>query len=148
MEFVRHRKFSFLQESTRYCRYSAGKFNSELTFIIPCWMNLEEGSYNNGKYYNSIATPYLVKGTAEETFLLKLVGDELDYFKLLEKGWKPEQARAILPNALKTELYMCGFAEDWINFFSLRNDKQHAHPQAYELAHPLYEEFIYRNYIK
>ena len=117
MEFVRHRKFSFLQESTRYCRYSSDKFNNELTFIIPCWMNLEEGSYNNGKYYNPIATPHLVKGTTEEIFLLKLVGDELDYFELLEKGWKPQQARAVLPNALKTELYMCGFAEDWEKFF-------------------------------
>ena len=110
-------------------------------------MNLEEGSYNNGKYYNPIATPYLVKGTTEEIFLLKLVGDELDYFELLEKGWKPQQARAVLPNALKTELYMCGFAEDWKYFCRLRDDKQHAHPQAYELAHPLHEEFIKRNYV-
>ena len=146
-EFTRHRKFSFMAESTRYCNYSQDKFNNEITYIIPCWMNLEEGSYNNGKYYNSIATPYLVKGTTEEIFLLKLVGDELDYFELLEKGWKPEQARAILPNALKTELYMCGFVEDWEHFFMLRDDKQHAHPQAYELAHPLHEEFIKRKYI-
>lgn len=110
-------------------------------------MNLEEGSYNNGKYYNPIAIPYLVKGTTEEIFLLKLVGDELDYFELLEKGWKPEQARAVLPLALKTELYMCGFLSDWENFWKLRDDKQHAHPQAYELAHPLHEEFIKKGYI-
>lgn len=146
-EFVRHRTFSFLQESTRYCNYSKDRFGNEITYIIPCWMNLEEGSYNNGKYYNPIATPYLVKGTTEKIFLLKLVGDELDYFELLEKGWKPEQARAVLPLALKTELYMCGFVEDWINFFKLRDDKQHAHPQAYELAHPLHEEFIKKGYI-
>ena len=146
-EFVRHRVMSFAQESTRYCNYSKDKFNNEITYIIPCWMNLEEGSYNNGKYYNPIATPYLVKGTTEEIFLLKLVGDELDYFELLEKGWKPQQARAVLPNALKTELYMCGFAEDWKYFCRLRDDKQHAHPQAYELAHPLHEEFIRRNYV-
>ena len=114
-------------------------------------MNLEEGSYNNGKYYNPIATPYLVKGTTEEIFLLKLVGDELDYFELLEKGWKPEQARAILPNSLKTELYMCGFAEDWKNFFSLRVkklSKGNPHPQADELASPLYDKFIEFGYIK
>lgn len=146
-EFVRHRTFSLLQESTRYCNYSKDKFNNEITYIIPCWMNLEEGSYNNGKYYNPIATPYLVKGTTEKIFLLKLVGDELDYFELLERGWKPEQARAVLPLALKTELYMCGFVSDWINFCRLRDDKQHAHPQAYELAHPLHEEFIKKGYI-
>ena len=149
-EFTRHRKFSFMAESTRYCNYSKGKFNNQLTFIIPCWMNLEEGSYNNGKYYNPIATPYLVKGTTEEIFLLKLVGDELDYFELLEKGWKAEQARDVLPLSLKTELYMCGFAEDWKNFFKLRSKKYgvgNPHPQADELATPLYEEFIKRGYI-
>ena len=150
-EFTRHRRFSFMAESTRYCNYSKDKFNNELTFIIPCWMNLEEGSYNNGKCYNSIATPYLIKGTTEEIFLLKLVGDELDYFELLEKGWKPEQARAILPNSLKTELYMCGFESDWKHFFSLRVkklSKGNPHPQADELASPLYDKFIEFGYIK
>lgn len=145
-EFVRHRVFSFAQESTRYCNYSKDKFGNEITCIIPCWMNLEEGSYNDGKYYNSIATPYLVKGTAEERFLLKLVGDELDYFELLEKGWKPQEARAILPNSLKTELVMTGFTSDWKHFFKLR-DAGSAHPQAKELAKPLHEEFIKRGYI-
>lgn len=145
-EFTRHRKFSFMAESTRYCNYSQDKFNNEITYIIPCWMNLEEGSYNNGKYYNPIATPYLVKGTTEEIFLLKLVGDELDYFELLEKGWKPQQARAVLPSALKTELYMCGFVEDWKKFFELRC-AANAHPQARELAIPLHEEFKNKNYI-
>ena len=148
-EFTRHRKFSFMAESTRYCNYSKGKFNNEITYIIPCWMNLEEGSYNNGKYYNPIATPYLVKGTTEEIFLLKLVGDELDYFELLEKGWKPQQARAVLPNALKTELYMCGFTSDWKHFFDLRarGTTGAPHPQAKELAEPLMKEFIARKYI-
>ena len=42
---------------------------------------------------------------------------------------------------------MCGYAEDWKHFFELRDDKQHAHPQAYELAHPLHEEFIKRGYV-
>ena len=41
-EFVRHRVFSFAQESTRYCNYSKAKFNSELTFIIPCWFKWDE----------------------------------------------------------------------------------------------------------
>ena len=80
-------------------------------------------------------------------FLKSLSDSEEIYFKLLEQGWKPQQARAILPNALKTELYMCGFAEDWKHFCRLRDDKQHAHPQAYELAHPLHEEFIKRGYL-
>ena len=150
-EFVRHRVFSFAQESTRYCNYSKDKFNNEITYIIPCWMNLEEGSYNNGKYYNTIAIPYLVKGTTEEIFLLKLVGDELDYFDLLEKGWTPQQARQVLPNALKTELVMTGFISDWQNFFSLRTsiiaETGKPHPDASFLADSLYREFKNRHFI-
>ena len=61
--------------------------------------------------------------------------------------WTPQQARAVLPNALKTELVMTGFVSDWKHFFGLR-DNNSAHPQAQELAHPLHEEFIKRRYLK
>ena len=127
-EIVRHRKFSFLQESSRYCLYSSNKFNNELTFIKPCWLN--EVSHNE-----------------QAEFINSLIHAENTYINLTKKGWKAEQARNILPLSLKTELYMCGFAEDWKKFFELRDDKQHVHPQAYELAHPLHEEFIKRGYI-
>lgn len=146
-EFVRHRVFSFAQESTRYCNYSKDKFGKECTFIIPSWLDLPEGSYSKGKVYTDLATPYLIKGTPEELLLLKLVGDELDYFDLLDKGWIAQQARAVLPNSLKTELIMTGTIEQWEGFFKLRDAKD-AHPQARELAQPLHEEFIKRGYIK
>lgn len=141
-EFTRHRKFSFMAESTRYCNYSKDKFNNELTFIIPSWINIEEGNVT----LDSFGCP--VKPN-EETydFLSGLGSTEKSYFRLINKGLKPQQARQVLPNALKTELYMCGFAEDWKHFFELRDDKQHAHPQAYELAHPLHKEFIKRGYV-
>lgn len=146
-EFVRHRVFSFAQESTRYCNYSKDKFGKECTFIIPSWLDLPEGSYSKGKVYTDLATLYLIKGTPEELLLLKLVGDELDYFDLLDKGWIAQQARAVLPNSLKTELIMTGTIEQWEGFFKLRDAKD-AHPQARELAQPLHEEFIKRGYIK
>lgn len=146
-EFVRHRVFSFAQESTRYCNYSKDKFGKECTFIIPSWLDLPEGSYSKGRVYTDLATPYLVKGTPEELLLLKLVGDELDYFDLLDKGWIAQQARAVLPNSLKTELIMTGTIDQWEGFFKLRDAKD-AHPQARELAQPLHEEFIKRGYIK
>lgn len=129
-EFTRHRKFSFMAESTRYCNYSKDKFGNELTFIKPCW--LTGGMKSNLTYLEW------------ETTLQEI---EKSYLILIKNGWKAEEARSILPLSLKTELYMCGFVNDWINFFTLRNDKQHAHPQAYELAHPLHEEFIKRKYI-
>lgn len=146
-EFVRHRVFSFAQESTRYCNYSKDKFGKECTFIIPSWLDLPEGSYSKGKVYTDLATPYLIKGTPEELLLLKLVGDELDYFDLLDKGWIAQQARAVLPNSLKTELIMTGTIEQWEGFFKLRDAKD-AHPQARELAAPLHEEFIRRGLLQ
>ena len=140
-EFVRHRKFSFLQESTRYCRYSSDKFNGELTFIQPCWLN-EEMLKLYGPYHTVVRDK-----SSESIFIANLNNAERDYIDLVKSGWKAEQARDVLPLSLKTELYMCGYAEDWKHFCKLRDDKQHAHPQAYELAHPLHEEFIKRGYV-
>ena len=162
-EFTRHRKFSFMAESTRYCNYSKDKFNNELTFIIPEWLDIEEGHHkydcsfvdqkwmgpnNTEVSYQWLDTNGLVwyPDTDEHLFLKSLSDSEEIYFKLLEQGWKPQQARAVLPSALKTELYMCGFAEDWKKFFELRC-ASNAHPQARELAIPLYEEFKNKNYI-
>lgn len=76
-----------------------------------------------------------------------LYDTETRYLRLLENGWTPQQARAVLPNSLKTELVMTGTIEQWKGFFKLR-DAGSAHPQAYELAHPLHEEFIKRGWIK
>ena len=141
MEFVRHRKFSFLQESTRYCNYSNNKFDNELTFIIPCWFQWEEQIIHQGDFEKS--------GSGSEDsklFIDLLLHSEHCYLSLLKEGWRPEQARSVLPLALKTELYMCGFAEDWEKFFKLRT-ASNAHPQARELAIPLRDEFIKRHLI-
>lgn len=155
-EFVRHRVFSFAQESTRYCNYSKDKFGNECTFIIPSWLDLNEGVY---QYDGQSVVINLPQGGWIEydmgktyTFLRSLSITEENYFQLLnndyEETWIAQQARAVLPNSLKTELIMTGTIEQWEGFFKLRDDKQHAHPQAYELAHPLHEEFIKRGYLK
>ena len=141
-ELVRHRVFSFAQESTRYCNYSKDKFGNEITFIEPCW--LDSYNYNGNTYGNC--------------FLTALEAAEASYFDLLKKWddkipdkryktgfrnnpWTPQQARAILPNSLKTELVMTGFISDWKHFFELRT-AQNAHPQMRELAIPLKEMMI------
>ena len=139
-EFTRHRKFSFIAESTRYCNYSKDKFDNELTYIKPCWLDDEKLALFDS--YHTVARDK----SSESIFIANLNNAERDYLDLIKSGWKPEQARGVLPLALKTELYMCGFLSDWENFFILRDDKQHAHPQAYELAHSLHEEFINRKY--
>lgn len=124
-EFVRHRVFSFAQESTRYCNYSKDKFGNEITYIQPCWeMQKDE----------------------EELFLLQLEQAQNSYNALISSGWKAQEARAILPNSLKTELVMTGFISDWKHFFELRCAGA-AHPQARELAISLKEEFLTKGYI-
>lgn len=142
-EFVRHRVFSFAQESTRYCNYSKDKFGNELTFIIPSWMDSNEQSINTKQGFG------LKPGEELFAFLGK---SERHYFKLLELGWTPQQARQVLPNALKTELVMTGFVSDWQHFFRLRTsiiaETGKPHPDASALAGPLYKEFINRNYLK
>lgn len=125
-EFVRHRVFSFAQESTRYVNYSKDKFGHEITYIQPCWeMQKDE----------------------EELFLLQLEQAQNAYNALISSGWKPQQARAILPNALKTELVMTGFESDWKHFFELRCDTA-AHPDARKLALELYNKLYNKEYGK
>lgn len=133
-EFVRHRVFSFAQESTRYCNYSKDKFGNECTFIIPSWLGIPEGNY--------LPDNYLQYGQ----YIWALRVAEQSYFDLLKTKWIAQQARAVLPNSLKTELIMTGTLEQWEGFFKLRDAKD-AHPQARELAQPLHEEFIKRGLI-
>lgn len=128
-EFVRHRVFSFAQESTRYCNYSKDKFGNELTFIKPSWSYFKNISYEDAGYFD---------GDVFESSLKKA---ESYYFKLIEKGWKPQQARQVLPNATKTELVMTGFESDWEGFFKLRCSGA-AHPDAKKLADELRELMV------
>ena len=149
-EFVRHRVMSFAQESTRYCNYSKDKFGNELTFIEPCW--LEDYNYKDNTY-NQLFIDSLRFAEAHYLDLLKKWDDKIPD-KRYKTGfrnnpWTPQQARAVLPNALKTELVVTGFVSDWNHFFDLRarGTTGAPHPQAKELAEPLMKEFIARKYI-
>ena len=143
MEFVRHRVMSFAQESTRYCNYSKDKFGNELTFIQPCWLD-DERLKLYGPYHTVIRDK-----SPESIFIANLNNAERDYLDLIGLGWKPQEARAALPNSLKTELVVTGFTSDWNHFFDLRarGTTGAPHPQAKELAEPLMKEFITRKYI-
>lgn len=132
-EFVRHRSMSLLQESSRYCNYSHGKFGKQCTYIIPVWLEseLKEGVYDDISDIDNQVT---------RNFLFSLSDSEEYYFDLLRDGWQPQQARQVLPNALKTELMMCGFESDWNYFFDLRCSPA-AHPSARQLAEAIKEDF-------
>ena len=115
-ELVRHRLASYSQESTRYCNYSKGKFGKELTFIRPCFWTDESLQYHLWRSAMS---------TAEGV-----------YMYLLENGAKPEEARSVLPNSLKTEVVMTANLREWRHFFRLRCAPA-AHPQMREIASQL-----------
>jgi thymidylate synthase (FAD) len=119
-EIVRHRIASYCQESTRYCNYAKDGFGNEVTFILPLF--LEENP--NG---------YLVWKDAMEA-------SEKAYFDLLDMGYKPQDARAVLPNSLKTELVMTANLREWRAFFKLRTAPA-AHPQMREVTIPLLDKF-------
>lgn len=146
-EFVRHRVMSFAQESTRYCNYSKDKFGNGLTFIQPSWITLD-------KEIAPINELCLLSGQYDREnpnlrYLASLVDANYAYLLLLNKGWTPQQARAVLPNSLKTELVVTGFTSDWNHFFDIRarGTTGAPHPQAKELAEPLMREFVTRKYI-
>ena len=145
------RVFSFAQESTRYCNYSKDKFDNEITYILPCWMDESQlGSFNPVEIVEQVQNINEFDCTNKELleiyFMECLAKAELNYNSLIRLGWKPQQARAILPNALKTELVMTGFVSDWKHFFELR-DAGSAHPQARELAQPLHKLFIEKQWL-
>ena len=101
-EMVRHRPASYAQESTRYCNYSKDQFGNEITVVKPTgwdeWKDIAKLHYC----------------TAVESC-------EREYFNLIHMGLTPQQARAVLPNTLKTEIIMTACAGELEHFFDLRS---------------------------
>lgn len=118
-EIVRHRIASYSQESTRYCNYSKGKFESQITVIEPFFLKGKD-SY---KIWEDAC-----------------LESEKYYFKLLESSCSPQEARSILPNSLKTEIVVTYNLREWRHFFRLRCSSK-AHPQMRQVAIPLLKLF-------
>ncbi|MCD6255299.1 MAG: FAD-dependent thymidylate synthase [Deltaproteobacteria bacterium] len=119
-EIVRHRIASYTQESTRFCNYSKGRFGNEITVIKPCFW--DDGSKE-----------YKIWRDAMENA-------ERAYMELIKLGAKPEEARSVLPNSLKTEIVITMNLREWRHFFKLRTSKR-AHPQMREVATSLLQAF-------
>lgn len=115
-EIVRHRLAAYCQESTRYCNYSQGKHGGEITVIKPHYLNEDtEGWFQ---------------------WRRACIEAEKRYFRLLDFGCSPQEARAVLPNSLKTEVVMTANLREWRHFFRLRTAEA-AHPQMREVTIPL-----------
>jgi thymidylate synthase (FAD) len=118
-ELVRHRLASYSQESTRYANYSKEKFGSEITVIRPFFWATDTRRYK------------LWEKSMQDC--------ENAYLQLLELGAKPQEARSVLPNSLKTEIVMTANLREWRHVFNLRC-AQPAHPQIRESCLPLLDE--------
>lgn len=118
-ELVRHRIASFAQSSTRYCNYSQDKFGNEITVIKPLF--LEEGT------------------EGYKTWLQAMIATENTYFKMLDIGYTPQEARAVLPNSLMTEVVVTASMREWRHIFKLRaaGTTGKPHPQMVEVMLPL-----------
>ena len=134
-ELNRHRCHSISEESTRYCNYSKDKFGNGLTFIIPEWLDLEECNIDDtDKEFIHLPNQYCFDGTlanlvdgdknltVEGEWLVANVRAQIHYLNLLKKGWKPQQAREVLPLSLKTQVVHTAFEDDWKDFIALRSD--------------------------
>lgn len=124
LEFVRHHLTSFAQMSTKYCNYNKDKFEKELTFIKPIF--LEERSDSYEYWENAMADA------------------EIYYLSMLDSGCTPQEARSVLPNSIKTEVVMTANYHEWRDFFWLKAARKTgpAHPQMEELTVPLLKEVV------
>lgn len=122
-ELARHRVVSFAQESTRYCNYGNEKFGRQITVIEPCF--LEKSSFAYGLWAEGVAHA------------------EWAYFALLDDGARPEEARSVLPNSLKTEVVITANLREWRHILKLRTAET-AHPQMLQLMRPLLAELKVR----
>lgn len=126
-ELVRHRIASYSQSSTRYCNYGKGKFGSEITVIEPFFWTecsvLAQEMYAKWKSACQNSERY--------------------YLDLLASGARPQEARSVLPNSLKTEIVVTANVREWRKIFELRTSKE-AHPNIREIMCPTLEEFRVR----
>ena len=130
-EIVRHRLFSYCQESTRYCNYKVGA-----TFVIPCWLDLEPGEFGRCNFH-SIMTMEIED--CEDEWKQAMFLAEIFYENLITNGWSPQQARSVLPNSLKTEIVITGNLREWRHFLKLRLAEA-AHPQMREVAYMIWRD--------
>ena len=119
-EVVRHRVLSFTQESTRYVNYG----NRGMALILP------EELYNS---YDEAKGDLAPDDLRADEWRMRAELLFHWYSEDLARGLRPEIARDILPNLLKSEIFVSGRWSGWKHFILLR-DSSHAHPRIRYLA--------------
>lgn len=118
---TRYRTNSFAQESQRLINYLQEVRGASVTFSEPVWVKPED---------------------LEELKQDAAISEQL-YFKWINKGYKPEEARYFLINGTKTEIIVTAFEDDWRYFLDqrLRNTTGKPSPDMHHLAQLLWNEF-------
>jgi thymidylate synthase (FAD) len=135
-EIVRHRIASYAQESTRYCNYGHA---GEITVILPPWFAGVHAAYERGPVYVHSSEEHH-RAEQYQAWRAAMNMAEVTYLHLLELGQSPQQARAVLPNSLKSEIVIKMNLREWRHFFRLRTSRK-AHPQMREITIPMLAGF-------
>lgn len=115
-EIVRHRLFSYTQESTRFVRYKG-----EMEFILPSGLEpFESGSFDTWK------------GSVEQA--------EKAYAEMLDNRLPPQAARSVLPNSLAATIAVTGNLRNFRHFFLMRTSKE-THVDFRRITIPMLAEF-------
>ena len=136
-ELVRHRMASYSQESTRYVNYQ----NNDMQFIYPYWIgrvrddcSVSQMTAEEQQYYYMWSMLNAAAREAEE-----------NYKHMIELGAKPQEARAVLPNMIKTDIVVTMNMREIRHFIKLRASKA-AHPDIRILARELLIQLIDAGY--
>jgi thymidylate synthase (FAD) len=114
-EWNRHRSsMSIAEQSTRYVDFTKKNHGGGLTFARSSWIDRDDINKYFMEDYKNIPT-------ATYKYLRSLNNAEHDYLDIREAGWRPEQARVVLPLETKTEVAYCAFTDSWKHFCLLRS---------------------------
>lgn len=156
-EIVRHRLFSYTQESTRFVNYEK---KMPPSFIYPkpdvecelclggneVQLNSNVGKDQYEHFMESVNAKYWLKCAYSQAWIKSIVTAESVYKALVTSvdkygyGWRPQEARSVFPNALASRLIMTGNLRSWRHFFVMRTTAE-AHPQMRQVTIPLLKEF-------
>lgn len=125
-ELVRHRLCSFAQESQRYVKME----NKSMEFILPHWLDSED--------VDNIADSKIK--TKYDIFVNNCTEAERRYCLLRDLGVLAQDARDVLPNAVKTEIVVTANVREWRQLLKLRTESC-AHPEMLRIMRPLLTEF-------
>lgn len=123
-ELVRHRVASYAMESTRYCNYSKGKFDSKITVVQPVFWQIDSPEYN--------------------AWLNACIAANDAYISLINNGAAPQQARDILPHSVKADIVITATETEWQHILNLRLHGKTGtpHPQMVEIMQIIYPTLV------